>query len=81
MLTLRQKQGVDIDTVLHWQDAQTLHCSNASLEYRNCYFPGDRQISCCTDHPWSAHSQDLSPLDYFLWNTHKTGSMVRLPKL
>lgn len=64
---LRRKRGVDMDTVIYQQDGATPHCSNASIEYLLRYFPGDRLISRRTDHPWPAHSPDLSPLDYFLW--------------
>ena len=28
---------------------------------------GDRVIFRKTDNPWTAHSQDLSPCDFFLW--------------
>jgi len=45
---------------------QTLHCSNASLEYLHRYFLGDRLISRRTDHPCPAHSPDLSPVGYLM---------------
>ena len=58
---------MDIDTVIYQQDGTTPHCFSASLEYLHRYFPEDRLISRRTDHPWPAHSPDLSRLDYFLW--------------
>jgi len=67
MVTLRRKRGLDMDSVFCQQDGATPHCSNASLEYLNSYFPGDRLTSRHTEHLWSAHSPDLCPLDYFLW--------------
>jgi len=57
---------VDTDTAIY-QDGATLHCSNASLKYLRCYFPGDRPISRHKDNTSPAHSPDISPLDYFLW--------------
>ncbi|KAK8384451.1 hypothetical protein O3P69_009331 [Scylla paramamosain] len=64
---LRRKRGVDRDIMIYQQDEATPHCSDASLEYLHRYFPEDRLIARHTDHPWPAHSPDLSPLDYFLW--------------
>ena len=64
--TPRRKRGVDLETVIYLQDGATPRCFNASLEYLHRYFPGDRIISCGTDHAWPAHSPDLSPL-VFLW--------------
>jgi len=65
ILALRRKRRVDMDTVIYHQDGATPHCSSASLEYFHRYFPGVRLISRRMDHPWPAHSPDLSPLDYF----------------
>jgi len=57
----------------HWggseKDGTTPHCSNASLEYLNSYFRGDKLIFRDADHPWPAHSPDLAPLDYILWGS------------
>ena len=43
---LRQKRGVDVDTVICQQEGATLHCSNTSLEYLHHYFPRETLISC-----------------------------------
>jgi len=55
-----------MDIVIYQQDGATSHCSNALLEYLHRYFTGDRLISRRANHPWPAHSPDLSRLDYFL---------------
>jgi len=34
-----------MDIVIYQQDGAASYCSNASLEYFNRYFPGDRLIS------------------------------------
>jgi len=54
--------------------------ANASLEYLQSYFPGVRLITCRTNHPWPAHSPDLSFLDYFMWEYLKDRIYVNNPQ-
>ena len=46
------------------------HTANATLELLTQKFV-DRVISRKTDNPWSAHSPDLNPRDFFLWGYSK----------
>ena len=63
---LRQKRGVNMNTVIYQQYGTTPHTFNVSMEYLRRYFPGDRLILHRKDNPWPGHSPDLS-LPYFFF--------------
>ena len=48
------------------QDGAAPHTSRTVKEWLNRHF-GVKVISRGTNHPWSSHSPDLSPLDFHLW--------------
>ena len=48
------------------QDGATAHTARNSRQWLAESF-GDRVISLKTDFPWSPHSPDLNPCDFFLW--------------
>ena len=48
----------------------TTRTVNATLELLKPNF-GHRVISRRTNYPWTAHSPDLNPLDFFLWRYAK----------
>ena len=48
------------------QDGTTAHTARNSRQWLAESF-GDRVISLKTDFPWSPHSPDLNPCDFFLW--------------
>ena len=67
--SLRRRQ-VDLDNAWFQQDGATPHAAIETLRRLQQVF-GDRVISRRTNHPWSPHSPDLNPLDFFLWGYMK----------
>jgi len=59
---MRRMQGVDMDTVIYYQDRATPHCSNVSLECLHRYFIGVGFIFHRPEHPLPAHCPILSPV-------------------
>ena len=49
------------------QDGAPCHCTSANLKFLESKFH-ERVISRRSSFPWPAHSPDLSPLNYWLWN-------------
>ena len=64
---------------LWWmQDGATPHCTLPVLRFLEKKF-GNRVISRRTAIPWPAHSPDLSPLDYWLWNSLENSVIDKKP--
>lgn len=52
------------------QDGAPPHTAHATLDYLKVLFQ-TRLLALGTDHPWSPHSPDLNPLDFWLWGAAK----------
>ena len=53
------------------QDEAPPHYAVTARDYLNSTFTPARVISRGCEHPWPAHSPDLTPLDYWFWPTLK----------
>ena len=60
----------DIGNMRFQQDGATCHTAEAKLDVLRPVFE-DRIISCRADVVWPSRSCDLTPLDYYLWDTVK----------
>lgn len=60
------------------QDGAPSHCTTANVNFLSDKFNG-RVISRRSPFPWPAHSPDLSPLDYWLWNQLEQDVIIRKP--
>jgi len=63
--SLRRRQ-VNLNNAWFQQDGATPHATIETLRRLQQVF-GDRVISRRTNNPWSPHSPDLNPLDFFHW--------------
>jgi hypothetical protein len=60
------------------QDGAPCHCTTANVNFLSDKFNG-RVISRRSPFPWPAHSPDLSPLDYWLWNELEQEVVTKKP--
>lgn len=76
---LCRQYAASLDNMWFQQDGAAPHTSNMALEWLQQHF-GDRCISRKVQHPWPAHSPDLTPLDFFLWGYLKSKVYERSPE-
>ena len=69
-LTVNGDRYRDIGNIWFQQDGATCHTAEATLDVLRPVFE-DRIISRRADIVWSPRSCDLTPLDYYLWDTVK----------
>ena len=78
-IRLQDKHEKNINVFWFQQDGATPHTSNIAIEWLQKHFCG-RVVSRKTEHPWPAHSPDLTPLDFYLWGYLKSRVYQGSPK-
>lgn len=76
---LGRRRGIHRHEEWLQQDGATPHTAKKSLEWLHHHFR-NRLISLKTAVPWSPHSPDLSPLDFFLWGFLKDRVYTEKPE-